>query len=206
MANNLIRRYSDGERWNHWITAITFILLACSGLAFFHPSFWFLSGVLGGGELSRFLHPIIGVVMFVSFIIFALKKLSENLINQTDKQWLSQIGDVINNRDERLPEAGKYNAGQKAAYWVMLISMILLMGSGIVMWHEFFSHLFSIAVVRAAIFVHAISSVVLILTIIVHVYAALWVKGSMQAMLSGVVSRAWAKHHHPAWFRSVDKS
>ncbi|MBM3374545.1 MAG: formate dehydrogenase subunit gamma [Betaproteobacteria bacterium] len=206
MANNLIRRYSDGERWNHWITAITFILLACSGLAFFHPSFWFLSGVLGGGELSRFLHPIIGVVMFVSFMIFALKKFSENLINQTDKQWLSQIGDVINNRDERLPEAGKYNAGQKAAYWVMLISMILLMGSGIVMWHEFFSHLFSIAVVRAAIFVHAISSVVLILTIIVHVYAALWVKGSMQAMLSGVVSRAWAKHHHPAWFRSVDKS
>jgi len=203
--SGLIKRYEANERLNHWATAILFILLACSGLAFFHPSFWFLSGVLGGGELSRFLHPVLGVLMFLSFMIFALQKLSDNTIKDHDKQWLGQIGDVINNRDENLPEAGKYNGGQKLAYWAMLLSMVLLMGSGLIMWREFFSHMFTVDTLRIAMIVHALSGFVLILTIIVHVYAALWVKGSIQAMTTGFVSRAWAKHHHPLWFKSVNK-
>lgn len=203
--SGLIKRYEANERLNHWATAILFILLACSGLAFFHPSFWFLSGVLGGGELSRFLHPILGVLMFLSFMIFALQKLSDNTIKEHDKKWLGQIGDVINNRDENLPEVGKYNGGQKLAYWAMLLSMVLLMGSGLIMWREFFSHMFTVDTLRIAMIVHALSGFVLILTIIVHVYAALWVKGSIQAMTTGFVSRAWAKHHHPLWFKSVNK-
>lgn len=203
--SGLIKRYEANERLNHWATAILFILLACSGLAFFHPSFWFLSGVLGGGELSRFLHPVLGVLMFLSFMIFALQKLSDNTIKEHDKKWLGQIGDVINNRDENLPEIGKYNAGQKLAYWAMVLSMVLLMGSGLIMWREFFSHMFTVDTLRIAMIVHALSGFVLILTIIVHVYAALWVKGSIQAMTTGFVSRAWAKHHHPLWFKSVNK-
>lgn len=203
--SGLIKRYEANERLNHWATAILFILLACSGLAFFHPSFWFLSGVLGGGELSRYLHPILGVLMFLSFMIFALQKLSDNTIKDHDKQWLGQIGDVINNRDENLPEVGKYNAGQKLAYWAMVLSMVLLMGSGLIMWREFFSHMFTVDTLRIAMIVHALSGFVLILTIIVHVYASIWVKGTIKAMTTGFVSRAWAKHHHPLWFKSVNK-
>ncbi|MBM3376802.1 MAG: formate dehydrogenase subunit gamma [Betaproteobacteria bacterium] len=203
--SGLIKRYEANERLNHWATAILFILLACSGLAFFHPSFWFLSGVLGGGELSRFLHPALGVLMFLSFMIFALQKLSDNTIKDHDKKWLGQIGDVISNRDDNLPEIGKYNAGQKLAYWAMVLSMVLLMGSGLIMWREFFSHMFTVDTLRIAVIVHALSGFVLILTIIVHVYASIWVKGTIKAMTTGFVSRAWAKHHHPLWFKSVDK-
>lgn len=203
--SGLIKRYEANERLNHWATAILFILLACSGLAFFHPSFWFLSGVLGGGELSRFLHPVLGVLMFLSFMIFALQKLSDNTIKDHDKKWLGQIGDVISNRDDNLPEIGKYNAGQKLAYWAMVLSMVLLMGSGLIMWREFFSHMFTVDTLRIAMIVHALSGFVLILTIIVHVYASIWVKGTIKAMTTGFVSRAWAKHHHPLWFKSVDK-
>ncbi|MEY3969188.1 MAG: hypothetical protein RL617_201 [Pseudomonadota bacterium] len=203
--SGLIKRYEANERLNHWATAILFILLACSGLAFFHPSFWFLSGVLGGGELSRFLHPVLGVLMFLSFMIFALQKLSDNTIKEHDKKWLGQIGDVINNRDENLPEIGKYNAGQKLAYWAMVLSMVLLMGSGLIMWREFFSHMFTVDTLRIAMIVHALSGFILILTIIVHVYASIWVKGTIKAMTTGFVSRAWAKHHHPLWFKSVNK-
>jgi formate dehydrogenase subunit gamma len=65
--------------------------------------------------------------------------------------------------------------------------------------------MFTIEAIRTAALVHAISGVVLILTIIVHVYAAIWVKGTIGAMTKGTVSRAWAKHHHPLWYRSLDK-
>jgi formate dehydrogenase subunit gamma len=200
-----VQRYKTNERWNHWLTAILFVLLAASGLAFFHPAFWSLTAVLGGGESSRFLHPILGVVMFLSFLIFAIQKFSDNVMKDHDWKWMGRIGDVLSNRDENLPEVGKYNAGQKLAYWAMLISMLVLMGSGLVMWQEFFSHLFSIEAIRLAVVLHAISGIVLILTIIVHVYAAIWVKGTIGAMTKGTVSRAWAKHHHPLWYRSLDK-
>jgi formate dehydrogenase subunit gamma len=65
--------------------------------------------------------------------------------------------------------------------------------------------MFTIETIRTAALVHALSGVVLILTIIVHVYAAIWVKGTIGAMTKGTVSRAWAKHHHPLWYRSLDK-
>ena len=181
------------------------MLLAASGLAFFHPAFWSLTAVLGGGESSRYLHPILGVLMFVSFIIFAFQKMGDNLMKSHDWKWMGQIGDVLANRDDRLPEVGKYNAGQKLAYWAMLASMLALMGSGLIIWQQFFSHMFTIETIRTAALVHALSGVVLILTIIVHVDAAIWVKGTIGAMTKGTVSRAWAKHHHPLWYRSLDK-
>lgn len=200
-----VKRYAANERWNHWFTAVLFVLLAASGLAFFHPAFWSLTAVLGGGESSRYLHPILGVLMFVSFIIFAFQKMGDNLMKSHDWKWMGQIGDVLANRDDRLPEVGKYNAGQKLAYWAMLASMLALMGSGLIIWQQFFSHMFTIETIRTAALVHALSGVVLILTIIVHVYAAIWVKGTIGAMTKGTVSRAWAKHHHPLWYRSLDK-
>jgi len=144
-------------------------------------------------------------LMFVSFIIFAFQKMGDNLMKSHDWKWMGQIGDVLANRDDRLPEVGKYNAGQKLAYWAMLASMLALMGSGLIIWRQFFSHMFTIEAIRTAALVHAISGVVLILTIIVHVYAAIWVKGTIGAMTKGTVSRAWAKHHHPLWYRSLDK-
>ena len=200
-----VKRYAANERWNHWFIAILFVLLAASGLAFFHPTFWSLTAVLGGGESSRYLHPILGVLMFVSFIIFAFQKMGDKLMKSHDWKWMGQIGDVLANRDDRLPEVGKYNAGQKLAYWAMLASMLALMVSGLIIWRQFFSHMFTIEAIRTAALVHAISGVVLILTIIVHVYAAIWVKGTIGAMTKGTVSRAWAKHHHPLWYRSLDK-
>ena len=45
------------------------------------------------------------------------------------------------------------------------------------------------------------SALVLICAIIVHIYAAIWVKGSLTAMLRGYVTAGWAWKHHRAWFR-----
>ncbi len=62
-----VDRYTVGARINHWITAASLILLALSGLALFHPSLFFLSGLFGGGQFTRFIHPWIGVVLFFGF-------------------------------------------------------------------------------------------------------------------------------------------
>ena len=64
----VVDRYTTGARINHWITAASLVLLALSGLALFHPSLFFLSGLFGGGSTTRMIHPWIGVVLFFSFI------------------------------------------------------------------------------------------------------------------------------------------
>jgi len=202
---NLIERYNANERTNHWITAIAFVLLALSGLALFHPAFYWLTGLFGGGTWTRILHPFIGVVMFVSFALFAAHMWRQNRMTKADRQWLRQVGDVVNNREDRLPEVGKYNAGQKLVYYVLILCVIGLLLSGIVMWREYFSFYFPIWAIRAASVVHAVCALVMICAIIVHIYAGIWVKGSVRAMVRGTVSPGWAWKHHRAWFREVRK-
>ena len=199
----VIVRYPPDQRANHWITVIAFFLLATSGLAFFHPAFFPLVVFLGGPQWARILHPWVGVAMFVSFMILAFRLWRDNIWGQGDTQWMKQIGDVVMNHDDRLPAIGKYNPGQKLLFWVLLGAMTLLLLTGIVIWRSIFGVYFSVPIHRVAVLLHSISAFVLIASIFVHIYAAIWVKGSIRAMTRGTVSHAWAHHHHPLWFRRM---
>ncbi len=125
MRSGEIRRYDANERLNHWAVAILFILLAASGLAFFHPAFWFLSALLGGGTWARILHPFLGVLMFVLFFIMAMRYWDDNKIQPYDREWGKRLPDVIENRDHDLPAIDKYNIGQKWVFWIMVVTMVV---------------------------------------------------------------------------------
>jgi formate dehydrogenase subunit gamma len=202
-GNPTIQRYTANERTNHWITAIAFVLLALSGLALFHPAMSWLYALLGGGQWTRILHPFIGVVMFVSFMILALRMRAHNRFEPGDAQWLRQIDDVLANREDKLPKVGKYNAGQKLLFFALVVCMLVLLLSGIVIWRQFFSSYFPIGLIRFSALLHAFFAFVIIVAIIVHIYAGLWIKGSIGAMTRGVVSYGWARKHHPRWFEEV---
>jgi len=194
-----IERYAPGERVNHWIIAITFVLAALSGLSLFHPSMFWLSNLFGGGPWTRILHPFIGAVMAAAFCVIAVRFWHHNVLEAVDWQWLRQWRDVLANREDRLPRIGRYNAGQKALFWVMVGCMAALLVSGVVFWRPWFAYYFPIDLVRLASLAHALAAAVLIIGIIVHVYAAIWTKGSIGAMVRGTVSARWAAKHHPAW-------
>jgi formate dehydrogenase subunit gamma len=199
-----IVRYKGSDRVNHWLVALLFVLAAISGLALFHPSLFFLSGVLGGGQLTRILHPFIGAIMFVSFVVLYFRFWHHNILSKNDRQWLKQIGDVLADREEKLPEVGRYNGGQKLVFWLMTITMLLLVVSGLAFWRPYFAHMFAMDTVRLAAVVHAVAAWVLILGIIVHVYASIWVKGTIKGMWTGIVSSAWARKHHPGWYKEIN--
>lgn len=198
-----IVRYTANERTNHWIVAIVFVLAALSGLALFHPALFWLSAVFGGGPWTRILHPIIGVLMALVFLFLCFAVWKDNRMQDRDWKWLRQIKDVVNNREERLPEVGRYNAGQKLVFLVIVICMLLLFLSGIVIWRAYFSMYFPIGVVRFASLLHAVAALVLICVIILHIYSAIWVRGSIRAMTRGTVTPGWAWKHHRAWFRET---
>lgn len=196
-----LTRYTAHERANHWVVGISFILLALSGLAFFHPAFFPLAQLFGGGVWARILHPFLGVLMALSFLVLFFRFRHLNRMTPADKEWLSRMKEMAQGDDHNLPEQGKYNGGQKMMFWVLAICMLLLTASGIVMWRAYFD--LPVNLVRLAVVIHAATAAVMIAMVFIHIYAAIWVKGTVRAMWYGTVTRAWAKQHHRAWYRQV---
>jgi formate dehydrogenase subunit gamma len=198
-----VDRYSGGARVNHWITATCLVLLALSGLALFHPSLFFLTGLFGGGQFTRFIHPWIGVVLFFSFSGLFFRFWRANLWEHTDSVWLIKLRAVLTSHEEELPEVGKYNAGQKVVFWSMSILIIVLIVSGFGIWDQYFAAWTSIDQKRIAVLVHSGAAVVIICVWITHVYAAIWVRGTIGAMTRGQVTGGWAWRHHRKWLREL---
>jgi formate dehydrogenase subunit gamma len=198
-----VDRYTGAARVNHWITATCLILLALSGLALFHPWLFFLTNLFGGGQNTRAFHPWIGVVLFFSFFGLFIRFWRANLWKREDVTWLAQLPDVLADREEKLPEVGKYNAGQKAVFWLMSILILVLISSGFVIWDQYFSGFTTIEQKRLAILAHAAAAVIIICVWIVHVYAAIWVRGTIGAMTRGQVTGGWAWRHHRKWLKEL---
>lgn len=196
-----LKRYNASERVNHWIVGMSFILLALSGLSFFHPAFFPLSQLFGGPVWARILHPFVGVVMAVAFFIIFFRFFKLNVMHTSDWEWLKRSHEMVNGDDHNMPEQGKYNGGQKMLFWVLAGCMLVMTVSGILIWRAYFG--FDITLVRLGAVAHAAVAAVMIGLIMVHVYAAIWVKGTVRAMWYGTVTRAWAKQHHRAWYRQV---
>jgi formate dehydrogenase subunit gamma len=196
-----LRRYSDSDRSNHWLVVLAFFVAALSGLAFFHPSLFFLTHLFGGGAWTRILHPFAGVIMFVLFLGMIMRFWQHNIIGANDKAWLRQWREVMNNREDKLPEVGRYNGGQKLLFWVMVACLFILLATGITFWYPYFRSYFSIGTIRAATLLHSVTAVVLVLGVVVHVYAGIWVRGTMHGMMRGTVAGRWARKHHLGWYK-----
>ena len=203
--SKLLQRYKDGDRMNHWFIALMFVLAALSGLAFFHPSMFFFSNLFGGGSWTRILHPFLGLLMVVGFVGMFLRLWKDNLITAADREWGKHMGKMLSGDKAGLPPVGKYNYAQKMTFWVMALSLAVLLATGVMFWRPWFAPYFSVEAMRVAVLLHSVAAVVLILSTIMHVYAAIWVKGTIRAMTRGTVTESWAKTNHALWHQEVTK-
>ena len=205
MATRYLRRYRDGTRLNHWFVVLLFLAAALTGMALFHPALFFFSHSMGGGPWARILHPFLGLAMVAGFLWLFLVMWRENLLDANDRAWLKKADRLLAGDKSSMPDVGKYNAGQKLVFWGFAASLLVLLVTGFVFWRPWFAYLFPIFLVRLAVLLHAVAAVVLILSVIAHVYAAIWVKGTMRAMTRGTVSEGWAKLNHPLWHREMTR-
>lgn len=201
--NGEIQRYSDRERMNHWATALLLCAAGVSGMAFFHPSLFFTTVFVGGPSWARILHPFLGVATVVVYFFLYLRVHKENRMNAADKAWRAKAGHMLRGDKSDMPPVGKYNAGQKSVFWMTSISLLVLLVTGVLFWQPYFAGAFPVTVGRIAVLLHAVAAVVLVLSIVVHVYAAIWVKGTIRAMTRGTVTESWARRHHPLWHREM---
>jgi formate dehydrogenase subunit gamma len=203
-ASNRLVRYSLRERVVHAAAALSYVYLLLTGLAFWTPALYWIAMVLGGGFLSRLLHPWVGVIFTLAVArMFALWRRDMRTTDQ-DRAWRRAIGSYIRNEDDRVPGAGRFNLGQKQLFWVMVWGALLLLASGVVLWLPEAVPWSLRAIREAALLVHAVSALATIGAFIVHLYMGLVVvPGGLHAILRGEVSEQWARHHHPLWADEV---
>lgn len=197
--DNLVLRTKFPERLCHWAVVLCFFLAATSGLSWFFPSFSWLSSFLGTPQLARVLHPFLGIAVFVGLCYMFVRFVKYNLPAKTDLIWFRNVKGVILNNAKQPLKIGKYNAGQKVLFWLIMLSILTLLVSGLIMWRAYFAEFFSIPVLRLAILIHSVAGIGLILLILGHIYLAIWVRGSITGMVTGYVSEAWIRHHHDRW-------
>ncbi|HYG66316.1 MAG TPA: formate dehydrogenase subunit gamma, partial [Anaeromyxobacteraceae bacterium] len=161
-----------------------------------------ISGLFGGGTMMRILHPFIGVALGVLFALYAIPLVKDNRILASDRRWLRGMFGYINGREE-VPVEGKYNAGQKIMFWSMVVSVLALLLSGLVIWRPYIAPEFGLTARRAASVIHVVFAFIMFVGIGIHIYAAVWTRGSMRAMTRGWVSRRWARYHHPGWYARI---
>ena len=205
MTRYYLRRYRDATRMNHWYVVLMFIAAGLSGLAFFHPSLFFFTAFFGGGQWTRILHPFFGLGMVLGFAFLFFTMWRENVLDRADREWLAKAPEMLKGNKDGMPAVGKYNAGQKLVFWAFAVSLLLLLVTGFMFWSPWFAHFFPITLRRIAVLVHAASAFVLVVSVMTHIYAAIWIKGTMRAMTRGTVTEGWAKLNHPLWHRKMTR-
>ena len=176
--SKMIVRTTFIDRACHWTVVICFFLVALSGISFFFPTLQWLTETFGTPQMGRILHPFFGVLIFVALMFMFVRFVHHNIPDKQDIPWLKGIVEVLKGNEHKVARVGKYNAGQKMMFWTIMSMIFVLLVTG------------------AIILIHAI---------LIHMYMAFWVKGSIKGMIEGKVSRRWAKKHHPRWYRDVER-
>lgn len=199
-----IERYTFRERVMHWLTGLTYLYCLVTGLAFYSPHVYWFATVLGGGPTSRFWHPILGVGFLMGTLWMNNLWRRDMEITETDKRWLDRVENYAANRDNLLPLSDRFNAGQKLFYWLMLYGALLLLLSGVFLWLPEYIPRQASWIRGVMILVHEISALATIGGFLIHIYMGMFlVPGSMTAITTGFVSRAWARTHHRLWYMRV---
>ena len=203
MNENRITRFSATERIVHWLVALSFVYVALTGLSMWSPRLFWLSTLVGGGTTARAWHPWGGVLFVTAFAVMFVSWMSQMKIDRDDRKWLAQSHRYAVNDHEGLPEAGRFNAGQKSLFWIQAVACVALLASGIVLWLPESS---SRGLREAAILIHPVSAVISMGGIIVHIYmGTAAVPKSLRGMIYGWVTPGWAATHHAKWYREIRK-
>ena len=197
----MILRYTLLERAVHWLSALTYMYVLATGLAFYSPHLYWIAALLGGGPTSRYWHPWVALV-FVATLAWMLRAwLADMRITAADRAWGRDMKQYIRNDDENLPPIDRFNIGQKYFFWVMLFAGLVLLATGLSMW---FPASLPLALRPLMILLHVAAALVTIGAFIIHGYmATAVVRGGFTSIIRGEVSPAWARTHHRLWYHRV---
>ncbi|MGE0522171.1 MAG: formate dehydrogenase subunit gamma [Variibacter sp.] len=201
-SGRTIVRFNAAERFVHWMTATCFVILAISGLniTFGRPLLLPLIGpeaFTTWSEAAKYAHNYLSFPFTIGVVLIFLMWLVGNIPNRVDIEWLKRGGGIVGHDH---PPAYRFNAGQKAIYWIVVIGGGAVAISGYVLIFPFYGT--NIASMQNAQMVHATVAVLFIAVMLAHIYiGTIGMEGAFEAMGEGTVDVNWAKEHHSLWLQ-----
>ena len=199
-----VLRYPFSERANHWVAALSYIYLLLSGLAFWSPWLFWIALILGGGQISRTLHPWVGLIFTYAVMRMYLYWAPQMHTTAVDRQWWRSLGHYVRNEDDRMPPAGRYNAGQKALFWSFFYATIVLLLTGVALWFPEWIP-WNLRWLRyMSVFLHPVAALFTIANFLIHIYMSVFAeRGAFGSVIRGDVSLEFAKRYHPGWYEEI---
>jgi len=199
-SGRTIVRFNSFERFVHWMTATCFIVLAISGLniTFGRPLLLPLIGYEAFSEWSqwaKYAHNFLSFPFTIGVVLIFLMWIAGNIPNRVDVDWVKRGGGIVGHDH---PPAYRFNAGQKAIYWIVVIGGGLVAATGYVLMFPFY--LSDIGGMQVAQIVHSIAAMLFMAAMLAHIYiGTIGMEGAFEAMGSGTVDVNWAAEHHSLW-------
>lgn len=208
-TGKLIPRFTDWERLVHWSTAITFVILAISGLIILFGKYVLLP-VFGYtlfswlAILSKNLHNFVGPLFVFCALVMVATFIKDNLWQVYDFRWFKNMGGMLGGEHMA---SGKFNAGEKVWFWAGLLLLTLVVGAtGFILDFPNFSQ--GRGIMQQMNVIHAIAAVLYTAVALGHIYmGSIGVEGAYESMRirggTGMVDETWAKEHHEHWYNEV---
>lgn len=194
-----ILRFSTLERVNHWMVAVSFVLLGLSGLNITYGASLLLP-IIGPEAFTALtlwgqaVHQYLSFPFVLGLFVMIAVWLRDNLPNKVDVAWIKAGGPIAKGH----PPAGRFNAAQKALYWFTMGGGALVAVSGYVLMFPF--TVTDVGGQQWAHIVHGLMAMVMIAAIIGHAYiGSIGMEGAFEGMSTGRVDYNWAKEHHSVW-------
>jgi formate dehydrogenase subunit gamma len=195
-----VARFSGFERFSHWLTAVSFVVLGLTGLNITFGKRLLLP-VVGPetfsafAQISKYAHNFVSFSFVVGLVLIVALWMKDNIPKKVDMDWVKQGGGFI--KSKHAP-AGRFNAGEKLVFWFALGAGVAVIVSGFLLLFPFY--ITNIAGMQIAQVVHAVVAVLFVAVILAHIYiGTLGMEGAFEAMGTGEVDLNWAKEHHDLW-------
>lgn len=208
-SGRTILRFNSLERAVHWLTAVSFIILALSGLniTFGKSLLLPLIGPNAFTNLSlaaKYSHNYLSFPFAIGVAFIFVMWIKDNIPNKVDVEWIKQGGGIVGTKH---PPAYRFNAGQKVVYWIVVLGGLAVAISGYLMMFPFYgfgpgiySAGLSVSGMQIATVIHGVVGVLLIAAMLAHIYiGTIGMEGAFDAMGTGEVDVNWAKEHHKLW-------
>jgi formate dehydrogenase subunit gamma len=195
-----VHRFNAFERFSHWLTAVSFVTLALTGLNITFGKILLLpligpEAFSSFAQYAKYTHNYVSFSFVLGLVLIITMWVKDNIPRKIDIDWFKQGGGFIPSKH---PTAGRFNAGEKLVFWFALGAGLAVAVSGYLLMFPFY--VTEIAGMQLAQVVHSLIAVLFIAVILAHIYiGTLGTEGAFEAMGTGSVDLNWAKQHHGLW-------
>src|SRR5260221_14141 len=130
-----ILRFKAFERFSHWLTAVSFVVLGLTGLNITFGKILLLP-VVGPdtfsdiSEAAKYVHNFVSFSFIAGLVLITVIFFKDNLLQWVDIEWLKRGGGFIKNKHA---PAGRFKLGEKLVYWLSLVAGVAASVAGLLL-------------------------------------------------------------------------